>query len=152
MWWSNFAKLTAPAIFWNRSTSLARSPWRRRLFRRPPKSLVPKVFCVLLPRFPAMILDPVLMGQEVFYKHDREQKISPGTIVPLDITLWPMGMVFAPNEGIMLRVSGHFISAPVSTQWRQRESDIENVGYHHIHTGGRYDSSLTLPIVAGSRA
>lgn len=91
-------------------------------------------------------------GQEVFYKHDREQKISPGTIVPLDITLWPMGMVFAPNEGIMLRVAGHFISAPVSTQWRQRESDIENVGYHHIHTGGRYDSSLTLPIVAGSRA
>lgn len=30
-------------------------------------------------------------GQEIYYRHDREEKIAPGTVVPLDITLWPMG-------------------------------------------------------------
>ena len=91
-------------------------------------------------------------GQEVFYRHDCKQKVSPGTIVPLEITLWPMGMVFAENEGIMLRVAGHFLSPPTSEMMRTKEPDDENVGQHHIYTGRKYDSCLILPIVAGNRA
>lgn len=91
-------------------------------------------------------------GQEVFYRHDCEQKIAPGTIVPLEITLWPMGMVFAENEGIMLRVAGHFLSAPLYEMNRLQEPEDENVGQHYIHTGGKYDSYVTLPIIAGNRA
>lgn len=91
-------------------------------------------------------------GQEVFYKHDREEKVPPGTIVPLEITLWPMGMVFAAHEGLMLRVGGHFLSAPTSEGMKPQVSDDENVGQHYIHTGGKYDSYLVLPVVAGSRA
>ena len=91
-------------------------------------------------------------GQQVFYKHDCEQKIAPGTIVPLDITLWPMGMIFAAGEGIMLRVAGHFLSAPVVEVMKPKATDDENVGQHHIHTGGKCDSSLTLPVVGTSRA
>lgn len=91
-------------------------------------------------------------GQEVFYRHDREIKITPGTIIPLDITLWPMGMVFAANEGILLRVAGHFLSAGSTKAMKPEEPDDENIGQHYIHTGGRHDSSLILPVVAGSRA
>ena len=91
-------------------------------------------------------------GQEVFYRHDCEQKIPPGTIVPMEITLWPMGMVFAENEGIMLRIAGHFLSAPLNEMTRLREPDDENIGQHEIHTGGEYDSCLTLPMIAGNRA
>lgn len=91
-------------------------------------------------------------GQEVFYRHDREEKISPGTIVLLEITLWPMGMVFAANEGILLRVAEHFLSAPANEVMKPQEPDDENVGQHYIHTGGGYDSCLILPVVAGSRA
>lgn len=91
-------------------------------------------------------------GQEVFYKHDCEQKVPPGTIVPMEITLWPMGMVFAENEGIMLRVAGHFLSAPSHETMRLEKPDDENVGQHYIHTGGKFDSCLILPIVAGNRA
>ena len=91
-------------------------------------------------------------GQEIFYKHDREEKIAPGTIVPLDITLWPMGMVFAAGEGIMVRVAGHFLSEPSVEAMRPQVTDDENVGQHHIHTGGKYDSSLVLPVVGTSRA
>ena len=90
--------------------------------------------------------------QEVFYRHDREEKIAPGTIVPLEITLWPMGMVFAPKEGIMLRVAGHFLSEPSNAYFKPEKSDDVNVGRHFIHTGGDYESSLVLPVIAGSRA
>lgn len=90
-------------------------------------------------------------GQEVFYTHDREEKIAPGTIVPLEITPWPMGMVFAAGEGIMLRVAGHFISAPVVPAMATKEPDDENVGQHYVHTGGKYDSSIILPTIAGPR-
>lgn len=90
-------------------------------------------------------------GQEIFYRHDREEKISPGTIVLLEITLWPMGMVFAAGEGIMLRVGGHFLSAPSVEVMKPQESDDENVGQHYIHTGGNHDSCLVLPVVAESR-
>lgn len=90
-------------------------------------------------------------GQEIFYKHDQEEKVAPGTIVPLEITLWPMGMVFAAGEGILLRVGGHFLSAPSVVLMKPQETDDENIGQHYIHTGGSHDSCLVLPVVAGSR-
>jgi predicted acyl esterase len=90
-------------------------------------------------------------GQEVFYRHDREEKITPGAIVPLDITLWPTGMVFAAGEGLLLRVGGHFLSAPSAAAMKPVESEDENVGQHYIHTGGEHDSCLILPVIAGSR-
>lgn len=90
-------------------------------------------------------------GQVIYYKHDSEKKITPGTVVPLDITLWPMGMVFAAGEGIMLKVAGHFLSEPPVAAMKPKEADDENVGQHEIHTGGKYDSSLILPIIGTSR-
>lgn len=91
-------------------------------------------------------------GQQVVYKFDREEKIKPGTAIPLEITLWPMGIVFAEGEGIMLIVAGHFLSEPTTEILRLKEPDDENVGQHRIHTGGRYDSYLRLPVVAGNRS
>ena len=90
-------------------------------------------------------------GQEVFYKHDRAEKIAPGTVVPMEITLWPMGMLFAAGEGMMVRVGGRFLSEPTSEMMRPKVADDENVGLHTIHTGGKYDSKLVLPVVGVSR-
>ena len=90
-------------------------------------------------------------GQEIFYRHDRREKITPGAVVPLDITFWPMGVVFAEGEGIMLFIAGHVLSEPAVAAMKLQAPDDENVGQHHVHTGGQYDSHLILPIVAGSR-
>ncbi|KAK5043483.1 hypothetical protein LTR84_011952 [Exophiala bonariae] len=87
-------------------------------------------------------------SQEVFYSHDRREPVTPGSIVPLDITLWPMGMVFGPNEGILLRVSGHDMNYPELEVVRLRETDDENVGVHTIWAGGSYDSHLVIPIIS----
>ncbi|KAJ9637616.1 hypothetical protein H2204_004765 [Knufia peltigerae] len=87
-------------------------------------------------------------GQELFYTHDRREPIKPGTIVELQITLWPIGMVFAPGEGIVLSVSGHDMIYPEVDFLRLQEPDDENVGTHNIHTGGQHESRLILPIIS----
>lgn len=86
-------------------------------------------------------------GNEFYYNHDRSEPIKPGTIVSLDITLWPIGMVFAKGEGIMLRISGHDMCLPEFELVRVLEADDANVGVHNVHTGKEYPSSLTLPVI-----
>ncbi|PVH69705.1 alpha/beta-hydrolase [Cadophora sp. DSE1049] len=85
--------------------------------------------------------------QEIFYQHNRRQAISPGSVVKIEITLWPMGMVFAPGEGVMLRVSGHDMAYPESDRIKVDTAGNENIGAHEIHTGGVYDSFVVLPII-----
>ena len=80
-------------------------------------------------------------GSEMFYRHDRRKAIQPGVVVPLDMTFWPIGMIFAEGEGIMLRISGHDMLI------RLKEPDDENVGFHVIHSGEQYDSYLEIPII-----
>ncbi|KAL4742145.1 alpha/beta-hydrolase [Aspergillus similis] len=89
-------------------------------------------------------------GQEVFYRHDCQEKIPPGKIVPVEITLWPMGMVFGAGEGVMLRIAGHDMGGSLFPGLPVAGPDDENVGNHTVYTGGEYDSCLILPIVAGS--
>ncbi|PWY65401.1 alpha/beta-hydrolase [Aspergillus eucalypticola CBS 122712] len=88
-------------------------------------------------------------GQQIFYTHDRAEKITPGSIVPLDITIWPMGMVFQGGEGIKLRISGHSMNG-LAFKVAQVPDDV-NVGQHVVHTGGPYDSHLIVPIISGPR-
>ncbi|KAK5048146.1 hypothetical protein LTR84_005816 [Exophiala bonariae] len=86
-------------------------------------------------------------GQEVFYAHDRREPIEPGAIVPLEITLWPMGMVFEKGEGLMLKISGHGSSYPEFEAITPNEPDDENEGIHIIYTGGAHHSCLILPFI-----
>jgi hypothetical protein len=83
----------------------------------------------------------------VEYAHDRTKPVPRGAAVRLDITLWPMGMVFGPGEGIMLRVSGHGLTLPEVSLLATTEPVDANVGAHTVHTGGKYDSYLVLPVL-----
>lgn len=85
---------------------------------------------------------------EPFYTHRMRQPIEPrGKIVRLEVPIWPIGMVFAAGEGIMLRVSGHDMSLPETELCRLTEPEDENVGVHVIHAGGHFPSSLTVPVI-----
>ncbi|KAK0761998.1 hypothetical protein N5P37_004798 [Trichoderma harzianum] len=85
--------------------------------------------------------------QEVVYKHDRREPVPMGKIVDLEITLWPMGMVFAPGEGIMLRVAGYDMCYPDTDRIKPAYDNNENIGNHTIYSGGKYDSQLILPFI-----
>lgn len=86
-------------------------------------------------------------GQEVFYAHDRREPIQPGTIVRLEITLWPIGMVFEKGEGLMLRISGREMIYPEFEALEPKEPEDENEGIHVVYAGGQYDSCLIIPAI-----
>lgn len=58
-----------------------------------------------------------------------------------------MGMVFAPGEGLILRVAWHDMGYPETDQIKAALTNNENVGIHEIHTGGKYDSYVVLPFI-----
>ncbi|KAG5752377.1 hypothetical protein H9Q70_004983 [Fusarium xylarioides] len=84
-----------------------------------------------------VVSDDLSRETDVLYSHRVRQPISPGTIVRLEIPIWPIGMVFAAGEGIALNVSGHDMCLPETDLCRLREPEDENVGRHYVHTGGK---------------
>jgi predicted acyl esterase len=99
----------------------------------------------------AVSFDPDKSSEtEVFYTHRIREPVAHGMVVKLDIPIWPIGMVIAPGEGIMLRVSGHDMCFPETELCRLREPEDCNVGRHVLHAGGMYDSCLTIPVIPPS--
>ncbi|RKL50812.1 hypothetical protein BFJ72_g265 [Fusarium proliferatum] len=96
-----------------------------------------------------VVSDDVSRETDVLYSHRVRQPISPGAIVRLEIPIWPIGMVFAAGEGIALNVSGHDMCLPETDLCRLREPEDQNVGRHYVHTGGKYDSHLVIPVIMG---
>lgn len=82
------------------------------------------------------------------YGHDKREPIAPGSIVPLLIPIWPAGMVFGAGEGLMIRVSGHDMSLPEVEMLRLTEPVDQNRGRHVVHTGGDYESYISLPLIS----
>ncbi|KAF5530902.1 cocaine esterase [Fusarium mexicanum] len=96
-----------------------------------------------------VVSDDLSRETDVLHSHRVRQPISPGTIVRLEIPIWPIGMVFAAGEGIALKVSGHDMCLPETDLCRLTEPEDENVGRHYVHTGGDYDSHLVIPVIMG---
>ncbi|KAH6711707.1 Alpha/Beta hydrolase protein [Leptodontidium sp. MPI-SDFR-AT-0119] len=44
---------------------------------------------------------------ELWRPYDQEEKVAAGTVVELDIPIWPAGMVFEAGESMRLEVKGH---------------------------------------------
>jgi len=91
-------------------------------------------------------LDPDLSSDDVPVPGcDRAEKLKPGQIVEVDIALYPVGLLMHRGEQLRLIVSGHnLIGSPLPVGRAAPQTD--NHGRHVIHTGGRYDSRLVLPV------
>ncbi|MGN0553709.1 MAG: CocE/NonD family hydrolase, partial [Oscillospiraceae bacterium] len=117
-----------------------------------------------------------------------EQKLRKGEIVPVDILIWPMGLLFKKGEMLRLTVSAYKTKKMWTGPFKLKMAKIElpkegytympdskpetytiggaemfgassgevetadmphdvNKGRHIIHTGGKYDSFLYVPIV-----
>jgi len=78
--------------------------------------------------------------------HDRDERLSPGEIVPVEIGLRPVGMRWRAGEQLSLVVTGRNLSAvPLPGV---ASPGLVNRGTHVVHTGGRYDSHLLIPVNA----
>jgi putative CocE/NonD family hydrolase len=83
-------------------------------------------------------------------KHTRLLKLKKGEIVPVEIEIWPSSTLFKAGESLVLVVKGSEIiteSSSPSLKVRYEHMETVNKGYHIIHTGGKYDSYLQIPVV-----
>ena len=82
------------------------------------------------------------------HKHRREMKLKAGEIVPTEIEIWPSSTLFEGGEKLQVVVQGSDIYS-----YRMPKSQIiehgstVNKGEHVIHTGGKYDSYLLVPVI-----
>jgi hypothetical protein len=79
------------------------------------------------------------------YTHRVREPITPGTVVGVEIPIWPIGMVFGQGEGITVSIAGHDLKLPELASWESEELNDENQGLHVVYTGGERASFLMLP-------
>lgn len=81
------------------------------------------------------------------HKHQREIKLKADEIVPVDIEIWPSSTLFERGEKLRIIVQGSDIYwYPEDSHTNGHEATV-NKGEHIIHTGGRYDSHLLVPVI-----
>lgn len=96
-------------------------------------------------RVSARHLDEALSTDEVpAHSFDRIEKLKPGEIVPIEIDMYPIGMVFYPGEQMRLVISSKNDLGAIMPGTPGFKPD--NKGKHTIHTGGAYPSYLQLPV------
>ena len=76
--------------------------------------------------------------------HRKEEKLSKGEIVPVDIEFYPHSRIWHKGQQLRLRVAGRYIREG----WFEPFSwETDNKGNHIIHTGGKYESYLQIPFI-----
>jgi predicted acyl esterase len=80
------------------------------------------------------------------HTHIKEELLEPGQIVPVDIPLYPIGMRFHAGEQLRLTIAGFDLIGPLLPGIPL--APTRNRGVHIIHTGGKYDSHLLVPMDA----
>ncbi len=76
---------------------------------------------------------------------DESQPLRPGEIVPVEIQIWPTGMLFHPGQQLQLVIAGYDYT--VSNPGDRPATNPSNKGIHIIHAGGKYDSYLLVPMI-----
>ena len=91
-------------------------------------------------------LDPVRSTPyRPYHTHDEIQKVRPGEPVAVEIEILPTSAVFERGHRLVLEIGA---KDDPHTQFQHDEPrDRIRRGEVTIHTGGRFDSHLLLPIV-----
>ena len=85
--------------------------------------------------------------EQPWHPHRRENRLAPGEVVPVEIEIWPSGTRFTAGEQIRLLVQATDVQQYPPGVVSMAHSVTRNLGSHVIHTGGKYDSHLLVPVV-----
>ncbi|MCL5736906.1 MAG: CocE/NonD family hydrolase [Actinobacteria bacterium] len=78
------------------------------------------------------------------HSHRVEERLKPGEIVLVQIAFFPYGRIWHKGEKLRLQIAGRYFREG----WFEPFSwDTDNKGKHVMHTGGKYDSFLQIPVV-----
>ena len=100
------------------------------------------------------------------HPHERELKLLPGEVVPVDIEIWPSSTSFEAGDQLKVRIAGNDIFRYDLPQVQLHEDTVNRgelllsaihlwsdwlivdaLGKHRIYTGGRYESYLVMPVM-----
>jgi predicted acyl esterase len=79
------------------------------------------------------------------HAHSRISPVPPGSVVKLEIGLWPAAIQFEPGETLMLKIAGHHMTLAEFVPLRGRFA-TGNKGTHHVHFGN-FASHIVIPTV-----
>ncbi len=84
-----------------------------------------------------------------FHLHQRELLLKPGEIVPVEVEIWPSSTLFRAGEQMRIIIMGKDPFPPSQDPGVviALHPVTRNAGTHVIHTGGKYDSHLLVPMV-----
>jgi predicted acyl esterase len=85
--------------------------------------------------------------EQPWHTHLREQRLKPGEIVPVEVEIWPSGTRFQKGEQLQLIIQGSDVQQYPPGVVAMGHSVTRNRGTHVIHTGGRYNSHLLVPVI-----
>ncbi|KAK3671120.1 hypothetical protein LTR78_008921 [Recurvomyces mirabilis] len=83
---------------------------------------------------------------ELWLVCDKEEKVPPGTVVELDIPIWPTSMVFNAGESLRLEVCGHINNLHEFPDSGRLHKNLNN-GVHSVHSGAEFPSQIMLPLL-----
>jgi uncharacterized protein len=93
-----------------------------------------------------------------FYPHDEREPLTPGTIYPVDLEIWPMGVALPRGSRLTLTIQGKDFERPGATgpmrgvAWFTHDDPTDRPpgvfgGTNTLHTGGPHQSYLLLPVL-----
>lgn len=84
-----------------------------------------------------------------YHPHTHEERLRPGEIVPVEIEIWPSSTLFRAGETMRVVVMGRDPFPPSQDPGAviAFHPVTRNAGMHIIHTGGRYDSHILVPVI-----
>lgn len=76
--------------------------------------------------------------------HLKEEKLRPGEVVPVDIEIVPTSRFWHKGQSLRVQLAGRYIREG----WFEPLSwETDNHGAHIVHSGGKYDSYLQIPVI-----
>jgi putative CocE/NonD family hydrolase len=84
-----------------------------------------------------------------YHPHTREQRLTPGEIVPVEIEIWPSSTLFHAGEQMRVIIMGKDPFPPQNDPGVviALHPETRNAGKHIIHAGGQYDSHILVPVI-----
>jgi uncharacterized protein len=82
-----------------------------------------------------------------FLKHQKQMKLKPGEVVPVEIEIWPSSTLFEAGEKLRVTVAGGDLCMHPGQMATYGHYPTVNRGYHLIYTGGKKDSHLLVPVI-----
>ena len=92
-------------------------------------------------------IDPALSKPHyIQHSHEFEEKVTPGSVVCIETSLWPGGITFDKEESIVFKASRHPMWLAEFPSLRG-QFKARNVGGHQLHIGGSTGSYIEVPFV-----